>query len=209
MASKKTLNARNLEALGAARLAELLMEISEGNAAAKRRLRLELAGIQSPGELVTEIRKRLATVARSRSFVDWHNRRSLVDDLEAQRRAIVEQVTKRMPGEGLDLMGRFLDLAEPVLGRCDDSSGAVAKVFHTAVDDLADIAQAARPDPKQLGEQVFSSLFQNDYGQFDNLIRALWPALGSMGLEHLKARLIARSAEPVRKLAAEERQVIG
>lgn len=209
MASKKTLNAGNLEALGAARLAELLMEISEGNAAAKRRLRLELAGTQSPGEVVTEIRKRLATIARSRSFVDWHNRRSLVDDLEAQRRAIVEQVATRMPGEGLDLIWRFLDLAGPVLGRCDDSSGTIAKVFHTAVDDLGGIAQATRPDPKQLSEQVFNSLFQNDYGQFDGLIRALRSALGSMGLEHLKQRLIARSAEPVRKPAAGERQVIG
>ncbi|MDF0602231.1 hypothetical protein P1J78_15935 [Psychromarinibacter sp. C21-152] len=40
MASKKTLNAKNLETLGAPRLAELLMEISNGNAAAKHRLRL-------------------------------------------------------------------------------------------------------------------------------------------------------------------------
>jgi len=37
---KKTLNAKNLEALGAERLAELLIEISAGSAAAKRRLRL-------------------------------------------------------------------------------------------------------------------------------------------------------------------------
>ena len=44
MASKKTLNAKNLEALGARRLAELLIEISTGNTLAKRRLRLELAG---------------------------------------------------------------------------------------------------------------------------------------------------------------------
>lgn len=47
MASKKTLNAKNLEALGAQRLAELLIEISTGDAAAKRRLRLELAGAES------------------------------------------------------------------------------------------------------------------------------------------------------------------
>jgi len=40
----KALNATNLEALGAARLAELLMAVSEGNAAAQRQLRLALAG---------------------------------------------------------------------------------------------------------------------------------------------------------------------
>ena len=39
-ASKKTLNTANLEQLGAKRLAELLMEISKGDAAAKRKLQL-------------------------------------------------------------------------------------------------------------------------------------------------------------------------
>ncbi len=42
MASKSTLNAKNLEALGAERLAQLLIEISTGDAAAKRKLRLAL-----------------------------------------------------------------------------------------------------------------------------------------------------------------------
>jgi hypothetical protein len=48
MVSKTTLNAKNLETLGARRLAELLIDISTGSAAAKRKLRLELAGAQSP-----------------------------------------------------------------------------------------------------------------------------------------------------------------
>ena len=55
MASKKTLNASNLEALGAERLAELLIEISDGNAATKRRLRLELADAESPNELAKRL----------------------------------------------------------------------------------------------------------------------------------------------------------
>ena len=209
MASKKTLNAGNLEALGAARLAALLTEISEGNAAIKRRLRLELAGAESPAALAKEIRKRLATIARSRSFVDWQNRKSLVDDLESQRRAIVDQVAKRMPAEGLDLMWRFLDLASPVFGRSDDSSGTISGIFHAAITDLGGIAQSAKADPKQLADQVFSSLTQNNYGQFNGLIQALQPALGPIGLEHLKQRMIALSAEPVRKPAAKDRQVIG
>ena len=43
MAAKKTLNLDNLQALGAKRLAEILLELSQGDAATKRRLRLELA----------------------------------------------------------------------------------------------------------------------------------------------------------------------
>ena len=89
MAAKTALNAKNLEALGLRRLAELLIEISDGNAVAKRRLRVELAGAQSPAELVKEVRKRLTNIARSRSFVDRQGARSLADDFEIQRRAIV------------------------------------------------------------------------------------------------------------------------
>lgn len=70
MASKTTLNAKNLEALGPARLAELLMELTAGDAAAKRRLRLELAGARGPGDVAREVRRRLAQVARARGFVD-------------------------------------------------------------------------------------------------------------------------------------------
>jgi hypothetical protein len=143
MASKTTLNAGNLEALGAVRLAALLIELGERNAAVKRRLRLELAGAESRATLAKEIRKRMATIARSRGFVDWQDRKPLVDDLEAQRRAIVDQVAKRMPAEGLDLMWRFLELASSVYGRSDDGSGTIAGIFHTAAADVGEIARAA------------------------------------------------------------------
>jgi hypothetical protein len=208
MASKTTLNRTNLAELGAERLAELMIEISQGNAAIKRRLRMELAGVESPVVLAKEIRKRLATIARSRTFVDWQTRKALVDDLQAQRRAIA-QVAKRLPGDGLDLMWRFLDLAESVFERSDDSSGTIGGVFRAAVGDLGDIAQSTRPDPKQLADQIFRALLRNDYGQFDGLIQVLQPALGPEGLEHLKQRMVALSAEPVRKPSANERQVIG
>lgn len=209
MASKKSLNADNLEALGAARLAALLIEISDGNAIAKRRLRLELAGADGPAELAKEIRKRLATIARSRSFVERQYVKPLVNDLEAQRRAIVDQVASRMPAEGLDLTWRFLYLAGSVFARADDSDGAISGVFHAAVADLGEIARAVGPDPKALGDQVFSALTQNDYGQFDEMIRALQPALGAAGLEHLKQRMIALSAESVPKPAAKDRKAVG
>ena len=180
MASTKTLNASNLEALGAARLAGLLIEISDGNAATKRRLRLELAGAQSPAELVKEIRKRLATIARSRSFVDWQSRKALVDDLEAQRRAIAEHVAKacrRGPGPDVAVSG----FARPVFERSDDSNGTICGIFQAAVADLGEIAGSAETDPKQLGDQVFNALIRNDFGQFDSLIQALKPALGHGG----------------------------
>jgi hypothetical protein len=47
-------------------------------AAAKRKLRLALAGAQSPREAAREITKRLTSIARARSFINWKNRKPLV-----------------------------------------------------------------------------------------------------------------------------------
>jgi hypothetical protein len=198
LASKKTLNAKNLEVLGAERLAQLLIEISTGSAAAKRRLRLELAGAESPREVEREIRKRLTTIARSRSFIDWQNRRALVEDLETQRRGIIEQVAKADPVEALDLLWRFLALSNSIFERCDDSSGTVIGIFHNACEDLGELAKRAKTDPKQLADHAFEALTKNDYGQYDDLIKVLAPALGRQGLDHLKGRMIEHSKQPVR-----------
>ena len=142
MASKTTLNTKNLEPLGAARLAELLIEISTGSAVAKRRLRLELAGAQSPKEAGREVAKRLTSIARARSFVNWQNRKALITDLQSQLRAISEQIAPADPTEALALAWRFMQVATPLLERCDDSSGIVIGVFHDACALLGEIALA-------------------------------------------------------------------
>jgi hypothetical protein len=150
MAAKTTLNAKNLEALGRERLAELLIEISAGNAATKGRLRLELAGAQSPGELAKELRKRLTNITRSRWFVDWQGVRALVDDLDNQRRAIVKRVAKADPHEALDLLWRFMALAPSIFERCDDDTGRVIGVFHEACSDIGDVALKAKPNTNHI-----------------------------------------------------------
>jgi hypothetical protein len=54
MAGKRTLNAKNLQTLGAAALAELLIEVSAGNALIQRRLRLALAAAGGAEGAATE-----------------------------------------------------------------------------------------------------------------------------------------------------------
>ncbi|MFW6028120.1 MAG: DUF6880 family protein, partial [bacterium] len=106
-----------------------------------------LAHDQVPGPgYAREVRKRLSTIASSRSFVDWQNRKVLVEDLETQRRAIVDQVGRADPAEALDFMWRFMELANSVFERCDDSSGTVIGIFREACRDLGEIASAVKPD---------------------------------------------------------------
>jgi hypothetical protein len=197
MASKTTLNAKNLETLGATRLAELLIEISTGSAVAKRRLRLELAGAQSPKEAGREVAKRLTSIARARSFANWKNRKPLVTDLESQLRAIREQIAPADPKEALALTWRFMQVATPLFERCDDSSGIVIGVFHDACALLGEIALAAGTSPEELADAAVEALCDNGYGQYDGLITILKPALGAEGLGHIKQRIEALAAEPV------------
>lgn len=209
MVSKTTVTAANLQALGAQRLAELLLELCEGDAAAKRRLRIELAAAASPADAAREVRKRLTTIARTRSFVEWPKQAAFVADLELQRQAIITTVGKADPAEGLDLMWRFMGLAQNVFDRCDDSNGRIGNVFRSACEALGPLAEAARPDPGTLADRAFQALCEHDYGQYDDLIEILAPALGAEGLERLKARLTELAEEPLPDPPDEERIVVG
>jgi hypothetical protein len=209
MAAKTTLNAKNLEALGAQRLAELLIEISTGSAAHKRRLRMALAGNHSTAEVAREVRKRLSSIARATTFIDWRKVKATKTDLETQRKIIVETIAPHDPAEAFELIWQFLAIADPLFVRSDDGSGSLIQSFHHAGTDAGSIAEAAKIDADVLGEKVFKAFQDNGYGQFDRLITAMAPALGNKGLEHLKALFVAWSREAKEKPAKNDRRVIG
>lgn len=187
MASRTTLNAKNLEALGAPALAELLLDISKGSAPAKQRLRLALAGEQGPVEAGAEIGKRLALIARARSRVTWRRRKVLAADLQTQLAAIGGQVLPGDPALGVDLLWRFVALADPVFDRCDDRTGEIAAVFEAAIVALG--AASVLVEDAGMADRVFDALCDNGYGQFDGLIPAMAAALGPAGLATVQARL--------------------
>jgi hypothetical protein len=209
MAVKTTLNAKNLEALGAQRLAELLIEISTGSAAHKRRLRMELAGNHSTAEVAREIRKRLSSIARTKTFIDWRKVKATKTDLETQRKIIVETIAPRDPAEAFELLWQFLAIADPLFARSDDGSGSLIQSFHQAGTDAGIIAKSASIEADVLAEKVFKAVQTNGYGQFDKLITAMVPTLGNEGLGRLKALFVSWSREANEKPAKKDRLVIG
>jgi hypothetical protein len=189
----------NLAALGAERLATILVDLAEADAEVKRRLRLELAAQVGGDSIAAEIGKRITALRKARSFIDWQKRRDFVKDLDLQRAMIVDRVAQTRADLALDLMWRFMGLAEPVINRVDDSTGSVGDVFQSACEDLGAIAAKAGPDPVGLADQVFTALSANDYGVFDGLVAAMVPALGDTGTAHLKSRLAQALADRLRK----------
>jgi hypothetical protein len=196
---KAAVNLANLEALGAKRLAEILVELGSGDAGIKRRLRLELSAEAGAEAVAADIGKRLTTLRQARLFVDWPKRRAFVKDLDLQRQLIVDKVARDRPDLALELLWRFMGLAELVLNRVDDSRGDVGEVFRRACEDLGAIAAKALPDPVQLADRVYAAVTGNDYGEYDRLIEVIMPALEGAGIARLKARLMATLAERPRK----------
>jgi hypothetical protein len=186
MAGRASLNAKNLEALGTARLAALLLQHTEGNAAARRALRLALAEQQGPLEMAQEVRKRLAAVERSSSWLDQKRRDALLADLDRQRQAIAGPIAAHDPDLALELLWRFLDLAKSVGDRCDCSDEGELPLFHQASADLGLVACRAKGSTAALAEQVAAALLENDLGQYDHLIEHLKEALKAEGLEQLR-----------------------
>ncbi|MBU4527623.1 MAG: hypothetical protein KUA43_11440 [Hoeflea sp.] len=209
MAPGKTLNAKNLEALGAPRLAELLIEISTGSAASKRRLRLELAGSQGSKEVALVVRKRLASIARARTFINWRKVKALRKDLETQRTTIVDALAPEDPSAAFELIWQFLALGDSIFARSDDGSGALIESFRQACIDAGVIARLARINADVLADKVFTAMQNDEYGQYDGLSTAMAPALGKEGLERLKTLFVQWSREPQETPAPQDRQVIG
>lgn len=207
MASKTTLNAKNLEALGAEHLAQLLMEISEGNANAKRRLRLELAGSESPDKLAGEIRKRLTAIGAATVNVGWRTLKGFRGDLNTQRRLIAEQVIKAQPSDAFALMWQFIELGDAVIERTTDASGGVVDVFKEAAQDIGLILTETKAGPDTWLPNVVSALLANTYGQNDQLIAVVAPFLDKAALVKLRDMLLMAAKGPVLTTSGRARPV--
>ena len=202
-----TLNAKRLESLGAQCLAEILVQISTGDAAIERRV-LELASAAAPKQAAREIRRRLDFIGRSRTYIDSDRRDAFIADIEKQRRAIREQVARNDPGEALDLLWQLTALAGSVILRCDSRDDTVLDAFRAACHDLAEIAAESGPNRVKLADRTFQAICANSFGQYADLIIMLAPALERDGLEHLKARVSEMAQRSVPMPLDNERTVI-
>ncbi|ATG37787.1 hypothetical protein PhaeoP23_03710 (plasmid) [Phaeobacter piscinae] len=154
----KSLNKKNLEALGAETLAELLMEAVKGDAARQRRVRMALSSEQSPKEAAADIRKRLAQIRRAKSWISTRAQRTLVKELNGLIDIIVNRVASEDVDLGFDLLWSLLQLDPDIHARTDDSNGAIGAVMDAAMDAIQTLAPRFDSDAEQLADQVLTTL---------------------------------------------------
>ena len=186
-ASKRTLNAENLKSLGAPRLAELLLDLTENDPGAKRRLRLELAAAHSPEAVARLARTRLGSLAKAETRIGWKQMPALYADMKAHQEAIAHTAGKENPALVLELLWLFIAAAASVRERCGFDPG-IGQLHEEAMRQLGETARAAKLDPKALAEDAFRALV-GGRGYHLPIIPALAPVMGPEGLAHLKQRL--------------------
>ncbi|MBU4136370.1 MAG: hypothetical protein KJ690_08140, partial [Alphaproteobacteria bacterium] len=178
--AKKSVSAANLAALGADRLADLLMEAGAADAALKRRLRMELAAEVGAADLAFEIDKRLVALGGSRARVSWRKRPALLNDLRSLLRIVVDRLCALDSRLALDRLVAWFDLYPGLAARVSDAKGELPLLFDAATAELAAVASAAGPDVAGpvLGDALSTRLDP----------WASWIGRGSAGLDPAVAR---------------------
>ena len=202
--AKKSVSAANLAALGADRLADLLMEAGAADPGLKRRLRMELAAEVGAADLALEIDKRLVAVGGSRARVSWRKRPAVLSELRSLLRMIADRLGALDARLALDRLVAWFDLYPGLVARVSDAKGELPLLFDAATAELGRVASAAGPDEAApaLGEALATRLDP----------WASWIGRGASGLDPILARRLlagltqgprptGRLALVVRKLA--------
>lgn len=188
MARMKTATPAALAALGAEALAEVLIGHATTDPALRKKLSMLLAGTEGPGKLAAEIDKRIKTIGRSRSFVDWNKLKPLVQELDHLRATIVTQLAGRDASRAIELLWDFIAIAHAVTARIGDGLGEVEELFGAAMGDLGRLSAAhSQGDPKALARRVLAYCERDGFGATDALIRHMSEALGAGGRAEIRA----------------------
>ena len=188
MARAKQITADKLERLGGTRLAEILEEHAGADAILRRKLTLALSALDGSDKLAVTLEKRIHTIGRSRSSLDWEKGRALAKEIGHLRTTIAGPLAEQNARLAAERMWDLVGIADAVLTRIQGSGQAAVETFEAAIDDLARLwSGAAARQPKVLARRVFAAL-QGDRGYLElQLVQAMAIPLGPDGRAELKS----------------------
>ena len=195
MARKPSLTVEALAALGADKLARLVIDEVERNAAFKKVVSGALAGSKGPKAVVAIVDRRLAALQRARGFVDWDKSRAFAADLGATVQIIVDELGTAAPALAAKSLLRFIATHGTVFERIDDSSGRVQDVYEAAIEALGPIAARMAEDDRALLPDHVMALRADDVQGYWRLVAAcVAPHLPADTLADWDARLAAEQS---------------
>ena len=192
MARRGALTSENLLALGAERLAKLVLDEAGRNAAFKKLCAAALAGAQGPAAVAAVVDRRLAGLERARGVVDWDKRKAFAADLGGLLTTITDELGASDPVAAAGRLVRFLVCADGVFERIDDSSGSVQSIFHDGADAVPGLV-ARTPEETRVDfvERLIPLLAADRYGLIEAVVHGTIPLLPAAGLADVDGRLAA------------------
>lgn len=178
MARKSPLNIDALSALGAEKLAHLVLDEAGQNVAFRKVVSAALASRKGPDAIAKIVDRRLSALERARSFIEWDKAKAFEKDLSATVKVAAEELGQASADMAIDRLLRFVATHEQVFDRVDDSNGRMQDVYYTAIQSVGDLAVRLDSDAlAQLPARIMSSLGKSSHGYFVDLAEAVIPNL--------------------------------
>jgi hypothetical protein len=143
MARAKQVTADKLERLGVQRLAAILEEHACADAILRRKLNLALSELEGGDKLAATLEKRIHTIRRSRSSLDWEKGRELAMEIGHLRATIAGPLAERDARLAAERMWDLVGIADAMLARIHGNAQAVVEAFKAAIEDLGRLWSAA------------------------------------------------------------------
>lgn len=182
---RSRLEARLAE-LGAERLAAELAALAEADRDIERRVKLLVSEGDSDA-LGTELRRRIAGLARSSRFVAYRESFPLARQLAEIVEAIERKLLPLDPAPAFELADAFLETDHKTFGRIDDSSGVVADVYRDACRTWLRAA-AATEDEEDWVDRIYRLNAEDGYGIRETLLQEASLLLSEDELRRLARR---------------------
>lgn len=179
MSKSKPLTAEALAALGAERLAALLLNAAEHDATLARTLRIAVASRDGADAATMEIDAEIKRLKRGKGFIERDRTRAFARDLSALCTAIEGPLADADPAMALERMFDFIDLAPSLIERSDDSEGHIGETIRWACSSAAELAARVAPalPPERAAFRAFQTYLCDDYGVADGIIADFAQAL--------------------------------
>lgn len=188
MASKSELSTDKLKELGLDKLAALVVEEAQANAAFRKRLSAALAGMKGPEAVAKLVERRLAALEKAQSVIDWHRIKDFEKDISATLATILGEVGAAAPSIAMDLLLRFIATQDAVVGRLV-SSNRIETLYSEAAAALGPLAGRLAPaDIDALPGKLMTATGQNPW-TLTMAAEGLLPHLSSATLVNLDSLL--------------------
>jgi len=198
--SQNTLNRPKLIALGAGKLADLLINFAQKDGVQEHSLWVELLETTNTTSVVQEIRKRIQSFRCSSPHFVRRQGPEVALELWGLVHLTEARVAPGHPDLAFELLWELPRLIPHIYTDIDDSHEKIDRALAGAMEAISRLASRLTLDSQTLAERVFEGLRDNEYGQFDGAIPALSDALGTNSASSLRCMIKSFLGSPLRSV---------